>query len=158
MTGRTILDLTSGFRIVDAKKFRKFLYLLPNGFSYPTTITMAFFRSGYQVDYVPITALTRSGDSKIHLFKDGVRFILIIMKIGALFSPMRLFLPISAGTFFIGIGYYIYTFVTSGRFTNMSALLLTSALLIFLIGIVSEQISSLHYRYTDANSQNDRDD
>ena len=158
MTGRAILDLTSGFRAVEAKKFKKFLYLLPNGFSYPTTITMAFFRSGYQVDYVPITALARSGDSKIHLFKDGIRFIIIIMKIGALFSPMRLFLPISAGTFFVGFGYYIYTFITAGPFTNMSALLFTSSLLIFLIGIVSEQISSLHYRFTDANSQYEQND
>lgn len=149
MTGRVIKDLTSGFRAVDAKKFRKFLYLLPNGFSYPTTITMAFFRSGYQVDYLPITALQRTGKSNISLFKDGVRFILIIMKIGALFSPMRLFLPISMAMFAMGCSYYLYTYITAHRFTNMSALLLTSALLIFLIGIVSEQISSLHYRDSD---------
>ena len=152
MTGRTIKDLTSGFRAVDARKFKQFLYLLPNGFSYPTTITMAFFRSGYQVDYFPITTLPRSGHSKISIFRDGVRFLLIILKIGALFSPMRLFLPISMAMFFTGIGYYLYTFITSGRFTNMSALLITSALLVFLIGIVSEQISSLHYRDAKVDS------
>lgn len=145
MTGRTIKDLTSGFRAVDAKKFRQFLYLLPNGFSYPTTITMAFFRIGYQVDYLPITALSRSGKSNISIFKDGARFILIIMKIGALYSPMRLFFPISFVVFVTGITYYLYTYLTAGRFTNMSALLLTSSILIFLIGILSEQISSLHY-------------
>ena len=155
MTGRDIKDLTSGFRVVDARKFKKFLYLLPNGFSYPTTITMAFFRSGYQVCYEPITALRRSGNSNISLFKDGFRFLIIIMKIGALFSPMRLFLPISLGMFAIGASYYAYTYISSGRFTNMSALMFTSALLIFLIGIVSEQISSLHYR--DSNLQDTQD-
>lgn len=155
MTGRDIKDLTSGFRVVNARKFRKFLYLLPNGFSYPTTITMAFFRSGYQVCYEPITALRRSGNSNISLFKDGIRFLIIIMKIGALFSPMRLFLPISMGMFIIGASYYAYTYYFFGRFTNMSALMFTSALLIFLIGIVSEQISSLHYR--DSNTQDMQD-
>lgn len=155
MTGRDIKDLTSGFRVVNARKFRKFLYLLPNGFSYPTTITMAFFRSGYQVCYEPITALRRSGSSNISLFKDGIRFLIIIMKIGALFSPMRLFLPISMGMFVIGASYYAYTYFFFSRFTNMSALMFTSSLLVFLIGIVSEQISSLHYR--DSNSIDSQD-
>lgn len=149
MTGRDIKDLTSGFRAVDAKRFKQFLYLLPNGFSYPTTITMAFFRSGYQVDYIPITALPRTGKSKIKLAKDGVKFLIIIMKIGSLFSPMRLFFPISVAFFLVGIGYYLYTFLNYNRFTNMSALLLTSSLIIFLIGILSEQISSLHYRINE---------
>lgn len=155
MTGRDIKDLTSGFRVVNARKFKKFLYLLPNGFSYPTTITMAFFRSGYQVCYEPITALRRTGNSNISLFKDGIRFLIIIMKIGALFSPMRLFLPISMGMFVIGVCYYAYTYYFFNRFTNMSALMFTSALLVFLIGIVSEQISSLHYR--DSNTQDSQD-
>ncbi|MGW8247540.1 MAG: glycosyltransferase family 2 protein [Acidiferrobacterales bacterium] len=146
MTGRTILDLTSGFRVVDAKKFKRFLYLLPNGFSYPTTITMAFFRSGFQVDYVSITTLPRAGNSKISIFRDGIRFLIIIMKIGALFSPMRLFLPISALLFVIGSFYYGYTYYTSGRFTNMSAVIYLSSLTIFMMGVVSEQISSLLYR------------
>jgi glycosyltransferase involved in cell wall biosynthesis len=158
MTGRPIRDLTSGFRVADGRKFKQFLYLLPNGFSYPTTITMAFFRSGYQVDYIPITALPRTGTSKISLSKDGIKFLIIIMKIGALFSPMRLFLPISLGIFVTGIGYYLYTYIAFNRFTNMSALLLTSSLLIFLIGIVSEQISSLHYRHTEETSVRDIED
>lgn len=155
MTGRTILDLTSGFRVVDARKFKQFLYLLPNGFSYPTTITMAFFRSGYQVDYVPITALPREGTSKISIFKDGLKFLIIIMKIGALFSPMRLFLPISLLLFAIGGLYYGYTYYTSGRLTNMSAVIFLSSLTIFLIGIVSEQVSSLHYRYIQEDEPED---
>ena len=149
MTGRQIMDLTSGFRVVDAKKFRQFLYLLPNGFSYPTTITMAFMRNGYAIDYVPISTFKREGASKISIWKDGVRFLLIIMKIGSLFSPMRLFLPISVFLFLTGISYYAYTYFLYERFTNMSALFLTSSLLVFLIGIVSEQISSLHYRNID---------
>jgi glycosyltransferase involved in cell wall biosynthesis len=146
MTGRNIEDLTSGFRAVRARHFRKFLYLLPNGFSYPTTSTMAFFRSGLPVSYVPIHAKSRKGKSKIKLFRDGFRFFLIIIKVGALFSPMRFFLPISLGVFSIGIAYYLYTYIYFSRFTNMSAVLFLSSLFIFLIGILSEQISSLHYR------------
>ena len=146
MVGQNVEDLTSGFRIVDARKFRKFLYLLPNGFSYPTTITMSFFRSGYSVAYVPITTPKRIGISHIKPFRDGVRFLLIIIKIGTLYSPQKLFLPISAGFFLIGFSYYLFTFFSSGRFTNMSALLLISSILTFLIGIVSEQVSALHYK------------
>ena len=148
MTGNEIEDLTSGFRAVKTDVFRKFLYLLPNGFSYPTTSTMAFFRSGYAVAYVPIHADQRSTNtsSNIKILKDGIRFLIIILKIGALFSPMRLFLPISAALFMTGIVYYGYTFITVNRFTNMSALLFISSLMVFLIGILSEQISSLHYR------------
>jgi glycosyltransferase involved in cell wall biosynthesis len=149
MTGHRIEDLTSGFRAAKADKFRKFLYLLPNGFSYPTTITMAFFRSAYPVTYIPIQAGKREGTSNIRLLKDGVRFFVIIMKIGALFSPMRLFLPVSLLLFATGLGYYSYTYFKSGRLTIMSALLFIAAMLTFLIGIVSEQVSSLHYKGHD---------
>ena len=149
MTGYRIEDLTSGFRAVKADKFRRFLYLLPNGFSYPTTSTMAFFRSGFPVAYVPIHAGKREGRSHIKLLRDGIRFFVIIMKIGALFSPMRLFLPLSFLVFMTGASYYAYTFMTSGRFTNMSAVLFLASLFIFLIGILSEQVSSLHYRHAE---------
>ncbi len=152
MTGFNIKDLTSGFRAVKAAKFKLFLYLLPNGFSYPTTSTMAFFRSGFPVGYIPITATRRKGRSKIRILKDGTRFLIIILKVGALFSPMRLFLPISMITFLLGSGYYTYTYITENRFTNMSALLFIASLLTFLIGIVSEQISSLHYKQSEENS------
>jgi len=155
MTGFKIEDLTSGLRAAKASKFRKFLYLLPNGFSYPTTSTMAFFRSGFPVAYVPIDAAVRKGESKIKLLKDGTRFFIIIIKIGALFSPMRFFLPISTFFFVTGLFYYIYTYIEQNRFTNMSALLFITSILTFLIGIVSEQISSLHYRHAedDTNKQ-----
>ncbi len=146
MTGFKIQDLTSGFRIVEAKYFRQFLYLLPNGFSYPTTITMAFLRSGLPIKYEWIEAKQRQGKSKIRPLHDGIRFFIIIMKIGALFSPMRLFLPVSATIFFTGVGYYLFTYLTQNRFTNMSAVLFLASLLIFLIGIIGEQISSLHYQ------------
>jgi glycosyltransferase involved in cell wall biosynthesis len=148
MTGFPIEDLTSGFRAARARHFRKFLYLLPNKFSYPTTSTMAFFRSGLPVGYVPIKALNRTGERKSHirLFHDGFRFLIIILKIGALFSPMRFFLPISAVLFFAGLGYYGYTYFAWGRLTNMTAVLFLSSLFTFLIGIVSEQISALHYK------------
>ena len=148
MTGYPVEDLTSGFRAARARHFRKFLYLLPNKFSYPTTSTMAFFRSGLPVGYVPIKAMNRTGDRKSHirLFHDGLRFLIIILKIGALFSPMRFFLPISALLFFAGLAYYGFTYFSWGRLTNMSAILFLSSLFTFLFGIVSEQISALHYK------------
>lgn len=149
MVMQNIDDLTSGFRAVRASKFRKFLYLLPNGFSYPTTITMSFFRAGYGVAYVPIRALERQGKSHIRPLRDGVRFLLIIIKIGTLYSPQKLFLPISAGFFLTGLTYYVYTYLTAGRLTNMTVLMFISAVLTFLIGIVSEQISALHYKDID---------
>jgi glycosyltransferase involved in cell wall biosynthesis len=150
MVGQDVEDLTSGFRVVKAEKFRKFLYLLPNGFSYPTTITMSFFRAGLPVAYVPIIAPKRVGKSHIRLLRDGGRFLLIIFKIGTLYSPLRLFLPISLFFFLIGLGYYLYTFLTIHRFTNMSALLFITSVLIFLIGLVSEQVTMLNYKDSDS--------
>lgn len=155
MVMQNIEDLTSGFRVVNAVKFRQFLYLLPNGFSYPTTITMSFFRAGYGVAYVPIDAPRRIGKSHIRPLRDGVRFLLIIIKIGTLYSPQKLFLPISAGFFLTGLGYYLYTYFSVGRFSNMSALMFISAILTFLIGIVSEQISALHYKDIDTTYHED---
>lgn len=145
MVGQQIQDLTSGFRAVRANKFREFIYLLPNGFSYPTTITMAFFRSGYSVGYVPIHAAKRLGESHIKIARDGIRFLLIIFRVGTLYSPLKLFLPISGFFFAVGAGYYAYTYLSYGRFTNMSALLLVTSVLIFLIGLLSEQITNLLY-------------
>jgi glycosyltransferase involved in cell wall biosynthesis len=149
MVGHHIDDLTSGFRAVRADKFRRFLHLLPNGFSYPTTITMSFFRAGFPVVYIPIQARKREGKSHIRLMRDGTRFLLIILRIGTLYSPFRLFLPVSLILFLTGLGYYAYTFITEDRFTNMSALMFTSSILTFLIGIVSEQITALHYKDTE---------
>ncbi len=146
MVGRKIDDLTSGFRAVRAEKFRKFLYLLPNGFSYPTTITMSFFRAGHAVAYVPIVAGQRVGKSHIRVMRDGVRFLLIIFKIGTLYAPLKLFFPVSLGFFFTGLFYYLYTFFLFQRFTNMSALLFITSILVFLIGLVSEQITALNYK------------
>ena len=149
MVNHKVEDLTSGFRAVRADKFRRFLYLLPNAFSYPTTITMSFFRAGFRVAYVPVSMARRTGRSHIRPFRDGVRFLLIIIKIGTLYSPLKLFLPVSATFFTVGLGYYAYTYFTSYRFTNMSALLFIASILVFLIGIVSEQISALMYRDSD---------
>lgn len=144
MTGHRIQDLTSGFRAVRAEKFREFLHLLPNGFSYPTTITMAFFRSAYPVAYVPVDVGARVGQgSHIRPLRDGVRFLLIIFKIATLYSPLKLFAPVGMGFALVGAGYYAYTFVTVQRFTNMSLLLFSAAVIVFLIGLVSEQITSL---------------
>ena len=150
MTGHKILDLTSGFRAARADRFREFLHLLPNGFSYPTTSTMAFFRSAYPVAYVPIPVARRIGNgSHIRPIKDGIRFLLIIFKIATLYSPLKLFAPVAMTFFFIGLGYYAYTFAVEHRFTNMSALLFSAAVIIFMIGLISEQITNLTYRRND---------
>ena len=146
MTGHPVLDLTSGFRAARADKFREFIHLLPNGFSYPTTSTMAFFRSAYPVAYVPIRAAERVGKSHIRPLRDGVRFLLIIFKIATLYSPLKLFVPASLSFFLLGMGHYAYTFATQHRFTNMSVLLFSAAVIVFLIGLISEQITALTYK------------
>jgi glycosyltransferase involved in cell wall biosynthesis len=147
MTGHPVPDLTSGFRAVRGKKFREFIHLLPNGFSYPTTLTMAFFRSAYPIAFVPVEVHKRAGTSShIRPLRDGVRFLLIIFKIATLYSPLKLFVPAALAFFLLGSSYYGWTFMTQGRFTNMSALLLSAAVIIFLIGLVSEQITALMYR------------
>lgn len=146
MVGHQIMDLTSGFRVAYREPFTEFLYLLPNGFSYPTTSTMAFFRSGYSVTYVPIQVRPRIGQSHIFALRDGVKFLLIIFRIGTLYSPLRIFFPTSFLLVALGLAYYVYTFMNQGRFTNMSALLLTGSLVTFLFGLLSEQITSLIYK------------
>lgn len=146
MSGHKVDDLTSGFRAVRASKFLEFLHLLPNGFSYPTTITMAFFRAGYSIVYEPIHAGTRTGKSHIRLMRDGFRFIIIIFKVGTLYSPLKLFIPISFFFFLTGSAHYLNTFLTEGRFTNMSALMYITSVIVFLVGLVSEQITTLVYK------------
>ena len=151
MVNRRISDLTSGFRAVHRKKFLSFLYLLPNGFSYPTTSTMAFFRAGHSVGFVPITVSKRLGQSHISLFRDGVRFFLIIFKIGTLYSPLKVYFPAAALVSGLGIMNYFITAINAGgfRFTNMSTLLILSGMIIFLIGLLSEQLTNLQYKDTD---------
>lgn len=146
MTGFDVKDLTSGFRTARTEKFREFLHLLPNGFSYPTTSTMAFFRSAYAVAYEPIPVARRIGKSHIKPIRDGIRFLLIIFKIATLYSPLKLFAPTALAFFFTGLGYYLFTYVTQNRFTNMSLLLFSASVIVFLIGLISEQITSLTYR------------
>lgn len=145
MSGRKILDLTSGFRVARAQLFKQFLYLLPNGFSYPTTITMAFLRSGYPVTFVPIIASDRIGKSHIRPLRDGIRFLVIIFKVTTLYAPLKIFLPVSGLFFATGLGYYAYTYTTTGRFTNMSLLVFSAAVIVFLIGLLSEQITTLTF-------------
>jgi hypothetical protein len=146
MTGHAVADLTSGFRAVRADRFREFVHLLPNGFSYPTTITMAFFRSAYAVAYEPIAVHQRVGKSHIKPLRDGLRFLLIIFKIATLYSPLKLFVPASAIFFVLGCANYAYTFLHFGRLTNMSTLMWSAAVIVFLIGLISEQITALTYR------------
>ena len=155
MVNREIPDLTSGFRCVHRRKFLDFLYLLPNGFSYPTTSTMAFFRAGYSVGFVPIEVAPRVGSSHINILRDGVRFFLIIFKIGTLYSPLKVYFPVSVLMSALGMTNYIATTVASGswRFSNMSTLLFLSAVIVFLLGLLSEQLTNLQYKESDAGHQ-----
>lgn len=158
MVNRHIADLTSGFRLVNRHKFMKFLYLLPNGFSYPTTTTMAFFRAGYSVGFVPIQVEKRIGRSHVNLLRDGIRFFLIIFKIGTLYSPLKVYFPVSVVLGSLGIANYLYTYATNARFTNMSTLLVLSAIVVFLIGLLSEQMTNLQYKDTEEVSDSGRGD
>lgn len=145
MTGHKVMDLTSGMRAVNAAKFRNYLSLLPNGFSYPTTSTMAFMRAGYSVAFEPIEVAQRADKHKSHIrpIRDGGRFLIIIFKVITLYAPLKIFAPASAVTFAVGCWYLAYTFISQGRFTNMTTLLFVTSILIFLIGLLSEQITTI---------------
>jgi glycosyltransferase involved in cell wall biosynthesis len=143
VTEYPILDLTSGFRAMRRTTAVRFLGLLPNTFSYPTTLTMAFLHSGLPVKYVPIPFQPRVGRSKIRLLDDGLRFFLIITRVATLYSPLRVFLPVATFFLFAGLGYYLYTYVTSHRFTNFGLFLLVSAVIIFMMGLISEQVAMM---------------
>jgi glycosyltransferase involved in cell wall biosynthesis len=155
MVNRKIDDLTSGFRCVNRRKFLSFLYLLPNGFSYPTTSTMAFFRAGYSVGFVPITVSRRLGSSHISMVKDGVRFLLIIFKVGTLYSPLKVYFPAAVITSGLGVVNYLLTVMSSGyRFTNGTTLLVLTGAIMFLIGLLSEQLTNLQFK--DTSNAGDR--
>jgi glycosyltransferase involved in cell wall biosynthesis len=145
LTGRTIPDLTSGYRAAKRAELREFLHLLPNGFSTPTTTTLAFIKAGYSVLFVPIEAEQRAGQSKIKLARDGVKFFLILIKIITIFSPLRIFAPVSALAFGIGFLYALWTLTTQSHLTNTSVLFIVLSVVVFLVGLVSEQISALRF-------------
>jgi hypothetical protein len=145
MTGREIPDLTSGFRGARRSILREFLHLIPNGFSTPTTTTLAFIKAGYSVAFLPIEARQRTGVSKIRLARDGTKFLLIILKIVTIFSPMKIFLPVSVSSCLLGLLYGAWTVTVSGRIANGAVLLLMLSVLVFLVGLVSEQISALRF-------------
>lgn len=145
LTGRQIPDLTSGFRAARRECLLEFLHLLPNGFSTPTTTTLAFIKGGYNVAFEPTEASARQGNSKIRLASDGTKFLMIILKIVTLFSPLRVFLPIALVSFALGFGYAIWTIATQSHVTNSSVLLIVLAVMVLLVGLVSEQISALRF-------------
>ena len=143
LTGRPIPDLTSGLRAARTDGLREFLHLLPNGFSTPTTTTLAFLKAGYSVTFEPITVGARLGKSKIKLLSDGARFFLILLKVITIFSPLRVFLPFAGAAFALGAGYAFWTVVTRHDITDSAVLLIVLAVVIFLVGLVSEQISTM---------------
>ena len=143
LTGRPIPDLTSGFRGARRDCLREFIHLLPNGFSTPTTTTLAFIRAGYNVAFEPIDARPRTGQSKIRFARDGAKFFLILLKIITLFSPLRIFVPVSLLAFTAGAAYGLWTVVADGRIPNGAVLLILFAVIDFLVGLVSEQVSAL---------------
>jgi glycosyltransferase involved in cell wall biosynthesis len=145
LAGHTIPDLTSGFRAARRECLLEFLHLLPNGFSTPTTTTLAFLKAGYSVRFEPIRARQRAGESKIRLGRDGVSFALILLKMVTTFSPLRIFLPVSVAAFGAGAGYAVWTMATQSHVTNSSVLLILTSVIIFLVGLVSEQIAQLRF-------------
>jgi glycosyltransferase involved in cell wall biosynthesis len=145
LTSRPIPDLTSGFRGARTECLREFLHLLPNGFSTPTTTTLAFIKAGYNVAFEPIEARQRSGNSKIRFAKDGTRFLLILLKIVTLFSPLRIFLPISIVSFATGSAYGIWNMIATGKIPNGAVILILFAVIVFLVGLISEQVASLRF-------------
>jgi glycosyltransferase involved in cell wall biosynthesis len=145
LTGRPIPDLTSGVRAARRQHLREFLHLLPNRFSTPTTTTLAFIKAGYNVAFEPVEARLRVGASKIHLLSDGTRFFLIALKVVTIFSPLRVFLPASLASFALGVGYAIWTIATQSHVTNSSVLLIMLGVIVFLMGLVSEQIAALRF-------------
>ena len=149
VTGRRVGDLTSGFRAIRRDVARRFVGLLPNGYSYPTTITLCLMRAGFSVQYLPITAARRQGRSKIRPLADGTKFLLVIMKICMLFSPLKIFLPVSMYLFLMGLGYYGFTYWTEHRFTNMSMLLFTTAVTVFMMGLIAEQIAQMRFERSE---------
>jgi glycosyltransferase involved in cell wall biosynthesis len=150
VSGHKVEDLTSGFRVAHRDKIARFLPLFPNGFSYPATSTLAFLRSGFSVAFVPVSMRRRAGKSKISLPKDGIRFVLIVIKTTALFNPLRIFLPASALCIFFGVGHAAFKILVQGtRYTNLSILFVSTGVLIFFIGLVSEQIAMLRFERTE---------
>ena len=146
VTKFSIRDLTSGFRAIKSKSARSFLHLLPNTYSYPATMTLSVLRSGLSVKYIPIKIRKRkAGNSNVKIIRDGVRFFMIITRICTLFSPMRIFLPVSFLMFVLGMTNYVFTLATQGRFTNMSALLFVTSILIFMMSLISEQICQMRF-------------
>lgn len=149
VVGHKVMDLTSGCRVVKAPLYREFLHLLPNGFSAPTTITLAFFKSGYTIKYVPIEVMKRIGNSHLKPLKDGVRFSIILYKIATLYSPLKIFFPLAFMHIVLGLGYAIYTRLIEGLISNTGAIFFTTGVLILIIGLVSEQITIFLYQTTD---------
>ena len=145
LTGRPIPDLTSGFRGARTECLREFIHLLPNGFSTPTTTTLAFVRAGYNVAFEPVEARLRVGHSKVRVARDGAKFLLILLKVITIFSPLRVFVPLSAFTFAVGALYAIWNYLAAGRIPNGAVLLLLFSVMVFLVGLVSEQVSSLRF-------------
>ncbi|MDP8215709.1 MAG: glycosyltransferase family 2 protein [Candidatus Kaelpia imicola] len=147
VTATKIVDLTSGFRLIRADLCRRFLYLLPNGFSYPTTLTLALLKTGRSIKFQKVDMLKREkGLSKINPLKDGMKFMLIIIKIATIYSPFKVFLPISSLFFITGLLYYIYTYIDRHSFTNMSLLLFSTSVIIFMLSLIAEQVAQLYIK------------
>jgi glycosyltransferase involved in cell wall biosynthesis len=143
LVGRKVEDLTSGFRAIRAPIARRFVYLLPNGFSYPTTLTLSIFRAGHSVRYEPIVALARQSRSKIRLMRDGPGFLLTMTRIGTLFAPLKIFLPVAITLFVMGVGYGAFILISRARFSQMAGVTVLAGIMLFMLGLISEQIALL---------------
>lgn len=142
---RSIPDLTSGFRAARRSGLQEFIHLLPNGFSTPTTTTLAFIKAGYSVGFEPVHARARAGSSKIRFSRDGLKFLLIVLRVITIYSPFKIFLPIAAFALLLGVGYAAWTIPTQQHIAPISVLLISLGVMVFLVGLISEQISALRF-------------
>ena len=161
ISGRKIEDLTSGFRAIKTRIARQFVYLLPNQFSYPSTITLSIVRAGYSLGYESIRFSQRDGKtkSKIKPLQDGLQFLMIILKIAVFYAPLKIFVPLSIFIFLLGVSYGLFRiFIFEAPYGQTSALLISTAVLTFLVGLVSEQIAQLRFDRSESDSPINEDE
>ena len=142
LTGRNIPDLKSGFRAIAREMALRFLPIMPDGFSFSTTSTIAAFRGGYKVQYIPIQVAHRVGKSTVTMI-DGFKTIMLIIRIVTLFAPLRVFLPVSAATFVLGVGFVIQGYLSAGAASIKGIMVILASILFFLFGILVDQVTAI---------------
>lgn len=141
LTGVKIPDLNSGLRAMKKDIVTKFLHLLPDGFSFTTTITLAMLTNDYDVEFVPIEYKMRSGKSKIRPIRDTLNFIQLVIRTVLYFDPLKVFLPISIFFFISSLAVFIFTYLFTPRVMDITAVILfISGVQMLAIGMIADLI------------------